>query len=94
MSCYGGLQGIVSGLTKSTDHPSRLWASGRFKGGMMGSAWSSKRRESIQGEYRPCLASFGGTGRLSLKWLLKWGLPVWRFLGPMSSNQLKRGVPL
>ena len=23
MTCYGGLKGILSGLTKSTDHPSR-----------------------------------------------------------------------
>ena len=23
MACYGGLKGILSGLTKSTDHPSR-----------------------------------------------------------------------
>ena len=23
MACYGGLQGILTGLTKSTDHPSK-----------------------------------------------------------------------
>ena len=23
MACYGGLKGILTGLTKSTDHPSR-----------------------------------------------------------------------
>ena len=34
MACYGGLKGILSGLTKSTDHPSGE-CKYVFLGGMM-----------------------------------------------------------
>ena len=51
MASYGGLEGILTGLTKSTDHPSRSWQpwDGQHPGfpstGILFSCWA---------EYSPC----------------------------------------